>query len=814
MKPSLSSVKAGLILGIGFFIALMFINGASATIIAFYDATPTNGYPIGGGTYNGSSQIFTPNSSLSSGSIDNATVYLYRSGADGNTRSLQCGFYGVEAGHSNLSTKYGDNYTASVDTTLLGTVLSTPLPITILPGGTKATFTNNTQMSIYCVIYTTATFIGWSLKEPGGTYPGGAMSYRNGGTWNDNAGADANFSISGSSAAPPSSSNNSYAVKINESWNGTPISGANVTLYNATATIYSALTNSTGDIYYTSNTTLDASLSYNVTKANYFSVTGATVAVNGTGYSNLTTVHVQYFNISTLITGTDIKLYNLSVVGGHVFNTSASSGLINMYLPAYPVNITFQKAGYYNFTFQKNFAALTNGSDSATGAYNAVLNVSAFQIITNTTVTNYTVTLTNSTYAYTSSQNYSASYGGTAFLVEQGLPLFASIDAPAYVLNNATITPNATTYNYQFTLYTNNSVYVTILKEADGLPIYENISITIAGNSSTVTNYTNTSTFYVDSLLDGEYTFRFSGTNYSLKTYTVTVGSRSTQSLTAYLSATTDTTIFTYQDSSTGETLEGVSSTMYRLINGSWSVVDAKTSDITGRVQFAYTVGIKYKFYSSFTGYADKTFYLDPVLFTSYTINLQKTVTLSNTSQGTGVSVIFAPKSYANNDTGNFTILITSPDGVLISYGLMLTYPGTSVTYTGANANGGQFNHTYDLINATGNDNFTISYWYNSTLEGFRNFTYKYRIKGIYGTTSIEALKRNKFGMGLFETVLISILLAGVVAGVATMIAGAVIGAALGLLVLGFFVYLGFIPIWLTVISFIIGFVLLVRRTD
>lgn len=611
----------------------------------------------------------------------------------------------------------------------------------------------------------------------------------------------------------PANTTTTYQVSVNDSFDDSLLSGVNVTFYNASGYLNSSLTNATGGaIYSLTGVAAPASVSFNATLADYAGASAVSVAANASASANIVQAVYHNLTVSSLITNATVTpSFTLSVQGGK--NYTLTGAATNIYLRAGQMNFTWSKSGWYSLSFSQNVTALTNATTmTATGAYNAQLNVTAKDVLLNTTINTFNLTSENDTYSY--NVTTATTTGGTAIPLLQGLNYFLFIDAPGYGLANTTLAVANTTPAYQFTLYTANSVYVNIFDEDTSAPIYQNITVVVTGTNFSQTNSTTTSHFFIDNLVDGNYTFKLSGANYTLKSYTVTVGGRSTQTLNTYLSASTAQTIFTYQDESSGETLEGIGVTMYRLINSTWTVVESKTSDITGRVQFTYTVGVKYKFYSTLAGYDDKIFYLDPVLFSTYIVKMSRQVSLSDAGSLIGVAIIYSPQSFASNDTANFSFLITSPVGALITYGLNLTYPGTSAQYTGTNANGGQFTHTYNLSGALGSDTFVVRYWYNSTLSGYQNFTAIYRIKGIYSTTSIEALKDNRFGLGVFETVFVSIIITGIVAGVAAMIAGPLVGGGLGLILLSFFVYIGFVPIWAAVISFLIGFVLIVKRGD
>lgn len=613
--------------------------------------------------------------------------------------------------------------------------------------------------------------------------------------------------------APSSgSTNNTYTVNVNDLFNDGDLTGANVTLYNATATVYSALSNSTGDVRYSVNATgAPASLSYNITKTNYSTFSAGTVLANTTATANLSQAVYTNLTVYSVVTNASVATpFNLSVQGGK--NYTLTGAATNIYLRAGQMNFTWSKSGWYGLNFSQNVTVLANTTATTSGAYDALLNVTATDVLLNTTINIFNLTAQNSTWFFNDTRATTSGSTGTPVL--QGLEYLLLIDAPGYSLANTTITPTNSTPRHQFTLYTQNSVYVNIFDEDLGTPIYANITIVVSGANYSTTNYTATSTFFVDNLLDGDYSFKLSGENYTLKTYTVTVGGRSTQTLNAYLSASTSQTIFTMIDRDSLATLEGVTATMYRLINSTWTVVESKSSDITGRVQWTYTPGVKYRFSLSLTDYQSRVFDLDPILFSSYTVDMEKVVSLSNASEQIGVSIIFSPRSFSSDDTGNFTFLVSSPGGVLINYGANITFPLGTAEDTGTNAIGETFSLPFNLTGATASDTFILRYWYNTTIGGYREHTQTYRIRGLYGTTSMEALKNNHFGLGLLERIILGTVLTIIMAGVAMLVGGAMVAGVVTLLFLGLLLYVGLFPLWAVIVSMVIGFILLANKGD
>ena len=385
------------------------------------------------------------------------------------------------------------------------------------------------------------------------------------------------------------------------------------------------------------------------------------------------------------------------------------------------------------------------------------------------------------------------------------------IDNPIYELIEETVTITEIYQEYNQTLYPTNSINITILDENTGNPIIANITmqfsnILIGG----FTNITDTGSFFVDNLDTGEWGILFTGDDYSPKTYYVTVANRSHSYLTAYLSQNYSTTIFTVTNKDTSELLDGVSATMYRIIGGNWTVVGSKLTDISGKIEFAYQENINYRFFFSNTGYDNYIFTLTPILFSEYDVKMQSTTTQVYYPDYDRVSIAYYPTIFFNDDITNFTFLIQSPYGELLTYGYNSTYPGGTTAQEGIQAIGEMFNSNFNITGATFGDVLTLNYWYQSSIYGYRNFTQIYTIvfEGT-NTTTMMSNREKTYGLGLFERLLFVVFFVLLVVGIASLVGRVLEGMAFGLFLFGVFVYMGFIPLWSVLISIFIGIMLI-----
>ena len=253
---------------------------------------------------------------------------------------------------------------------------------------------------------------------------------------------------------------------------------------------------------------------------------------------------------------------------------------------------------------------------------------------------------------------------------------------------------------------------------------------------------------------------------------------------------------------------------MSRLINGSWVVVESKNSDITGRSQFSYLTNILYRFYASKSGYTSKTFDLDPILFTEYNVRLNKINAINETIDYQKISIGFSPKYYYNDATNNFTIFFASPDGYFQSYSYNVTFPSGSVAGSGTNAIGENFVNTINITGANFYDTVNVTYTYDITIGGSRTYSFEYLIDG--ATQSNSTFIGNEdttYGLGIFERVLIVSGVVLLVGGTVAVFMGSTPALAVSLFFMGLFSAIGFYPIWLFLISALLGFILIVKAS-
>jgi len=434
------------------------------------------------------------------------------------------------------------------------------------------------------------------------------------------------------------------------------------------------------------------------------------------------------------------------------------------------------------------------------------LNISAVDYVSNTTIMNFTVRISGN---YNDTQNTTT--GNIIFPLTSG-NYYINVSSPDYVPVQQVFAINESDMNKTVYLFENNSVLVYIRDEDGGASITENVTCRVTSTYGESVDYTTSGQYFISQLTPADYSFRFSSASYAERAYNLTVSEESSQILTAYLSKDTENVIFTVIDIDTGAPLENALVTMYRSINSSWSAVESKFTDVTGRAQLSYSPSVKYKFLFIMASYEIKLFYLDPVLFSSYDVLMTKIIVYNTSQDYSQINLWYTPDEYIYNNLTQFDWFIQSPGGELLSYGFNITYPGGSYADQSNNAIGGQFNYSFKITDST-SDTVTVRYFYNTSIAGRRDFKDIYHIEQYYNDTYMS--NNNKtYGMGLFERVLITIILTVLIAGIFTFVGVPVVGLVLGLGAMGYFSYIGFVPIWSILPSMLVGVIVAMSRSD
>lgn len=315
-----------------------------------------------------------------------------------------------------------------------------------------------------------------------------------------------------------------------------------------------------------------------------------------------------------------------------------------------------------------------------------------------------------------------------------------------------------------------NVLNLTIHDEATNATISgPNLTVLITKGSSVSSYWTTNGTLNLVGSWDGQYIIDAYSSLYAKNTQVVTFSGGESKIVHLYLLNKTSTTVFTLEDQVTGSIIENALISQYRSINDQWTLITSLLSDVTGKATFGYVQGSRYQFTVDKDGYADKTFTLDanPTLQDTYLVLLQKNNQFQNDTDYFGVYPDFSPREFYDGVQNNITFTFTSPGGFLESYNLSISYPGGGpVTRSGTNSHGETFNITFTITGATITDLVNVSFTYDSTLGNPRTFRHGYYIRNLTSQQgTIEYNRRNGYGMGILERLLIMVIASLIVGG-------------------------------------------------
>ncbi|RKZ03352.1 hypothetical protein DRQ25_17855 [Candidatus Fermentibacteria bacterium] len=552
----------------------------------------------------------------------------------------------------------------------------------------------------------------------------------------------------------------------------------------------------------------------------YNQTTGLNYSVGSTNYFTATGTAVENSTINTQLLGAfpNVTAYNVEAVAVTTFNLTTAftsnttgAGSARLLLPpnaSTSVNVT--ALNYFLLV-----ANITTGSQdlddkNVSGLYQTTFTINATNKYTGTLLSNFTG------YAYHNDTGYNYTFNTTGNTTSFNALLgnySVYVDVAGYSIgsdNTQSVLVDNTTKNLTFSLYSENSIFINIYDEETSIKILDNVSVIVSGNSSEETYYTTSGGLFVDNLTDGSYSIKFNSANYTQRTYIVSVADRSTQTLNAYLSASTDNVVLSIVDYDTATSLEGASIQQQRIVNGSWVNVESKLSDITGRAQFSFTIGTKYRFVVSYTGYTTKYFELDPIIFTSYYIRLEQIQTITEDYSRVDVTIYNTPQQFVNEQGNNFTLTFGSATGTLESYGYTLTFPGGSSAGAGVSANGETFAYTANITGASFGDRVNLTYWYDSIFNDNTTYTQLYLIDGAPQNGTAAKLKTDSYGMGAVEKGLLAMFIVLLVAFAFAVFGVPLIGVVAGLFLQAYFTYIGYLNIWFVVPSILIGLLVIV----
>ena len=364
-------------------------------------------------------------------------------------------------------------------------------------------------------------------------------------------------------------------------------------------------------------------------------------------------------------------------------------------------------------------------------------------------------------------------------------------------------------YNYRI----NGSYHlinVSIFDEDTGNAITDNISLTFSTPDEELTTWTTSGYELLSGEVNETLTIKAGGSGYNTRYFSYQGAQQN-----IYLSKnSTNLVEFTFKDDLSSDTIADVLLIMERNINGSWVIVNSKLSDVTGRVKFNYVEGARYQFTATHSDYELKTWILDPVIFSSYTVKLTKSATAFYEEDYEGVRFGITPEKFYNNVLNNLTIRIISVTNSLQTYNVTVSYPGGANSSSGTTPAGESILIQLPITGAQAFDTVHVNLSYDTARSGKRNFGRSYQILGeSAGFGTIASNQDNDYDLTAWERILIVTIVSIILAGLAYTVAGGLGAGFIILICQGVAAYLNFVPIWAALPTMLGAVVLLATRS-
>lgn len=528
------------------------------------------------------------------------------------------------------------------------------------------------------------------------------------------------------------------------------------------------------------------------------------------------TFNINYTNATITNKLLEVSYYSLSLLNSdYTYSTDiiGNNGLSNTYLwNYYPANITtglhYIQANATDTQSETSSSLvpinITRNSQLNISVWDGITPISTFSVsatdLSTSEVFNY------STISYLA--NLSTIKGHTYSLL---------IEIPSYssIYTNVTLTENYQLYNGS--LLPPNSVFVNIYNISSQSLVLTNVSIEIFNTDLPffLNNLTDTGHILFMNLTPATYTLSFSSLGYQDTTYYVTIADKSSQFLNAFLAPpSTDSVVFTITDQDTSDIIDNAFMSIETLVNGTYILTNSYYSDITGRIEFFYTPSTNYRFTLTKNNYEVKQFILNPIIFSSYTIRMKKSISQDNSIDYSEVSIVPSPSSYFNDANNNVSIIFFSPYGSLVSYSYTLEVSGTGWGASGGdnNAYGSTLTNNITIKNANFSNKVILNFSYALSSGYNHSYTTIYTIQNTNASIStFYGNKNNPYNLSLLDRLLIILVVVILGAGVAMWYAGPVGAASISFLIFGYFLAIGFINRWLILIPLILMLFLSLR---
>ena len=502
----------------------------------------------------------------------------------------------------------------------------------------------------------------------------------------------------------------------------------------------------------------------------------------------------KFTTAQTLVTNKTLTSFNVTI-NGQTFQSNKTFPSPTRY------NATFTKDGWFNKTQEYDVATLQQTFEDV---YNHDLTFTAEEILSEASISNFTVELTHVNTNTTRTKNttngtipFRAVRGETyEYRLTDGDGIATRLQNGDLIIKENITTPSNPTSNVLLETYTKNTLELNVFDVDSKELITQQVNATLSGGPEDRTVTSNNGTIFIEELLTGDYKATIETSGYEPQSFFFSVSEQSFQSIEQYIDTTTERTVFSVRDS-LRDPIRNAVMTIRTKIDGESVLVSQKRTDFSGTTRFDLNTDKEYVFTVSKEGFETFEGTVTPAL-SSYT------VTLSRESPDDGENVREDYELNANTTVSNdeetfkFFARFNSENNNIISQSYTFSYNDTTYTDT-SSSSAGEFFETnpinivdtqrkidveYTVETSKGTDTFTRTYSIRKRFSAFNSFQEASQDAG--------PATRGILSMGVTSTIVVSTVLA-----TGSLVAASLFGSG----VLGFFAYISFLPVTVTLIS-------------
>lgn len=560
-----------------------------------------------------------------------------------------------------------------------------------------------------------------------------------------------------------------------------------------------------------------------------------TVFTDG-GLDNLTISSSGYFDtyyeewntsndLNATLRETDIKFIVSELISNDLFydfnftiDGVTKNSTESFYLAEGSYNVTASNNDYFNLTREISVSSLDNTTLTLQGAYNAILNISAFDRINLITINNFSGYYNYKNGLSTFLDDFSTTDGYVELPAVDSYDYFVDLDViEGYSTfgdsENFTVNP-LDIINYTFLLYTNNSINYTINDFSTGDLLLQNVNITMVGSNVTYNFNTANGILYVDNLNDDTYKTTFSSSGYSDIILYQTIHNNGHLNTEVNMQSGLVNKIFNVQDNTLNPVADATL-TFSTIVNGSSIIVGQAKTDFSGTANIFLDENTEYNFIVQKTGYET---------FTGSVIPTESSYTITLNTEGADIftsvfdDVVYLPLFSYNSSSGIISsdLIVSSSEGSIEYFGLYTDYTGSRVIdNTSLHPAGGTASISIPGITNPDNKTITITYFFKSSGYDVFIFNQSYYLSDVEGFNTslsgglfndIQDIDENEPVRGFLGAIIVLVMVLIFMTSTGNFSVG-VIGGIIGIAINNF---TGLWPANLSIIAIIVAVIMLI----